>query len=73
MWLKLPQIPLDQNKSTEWLVSIRGIIISQLHDTVNIEPNEDFIHRLTAQFVAHCPSHYKLPVQQIGNYALSDL
>ena len=37
------------------------------------EPISDIIHRLTAKFFAHCPSHPNPLVQQTGNYTLPDL
>jgi hypothetical protein len=37
----------------------RGILIGQLHGTLNFEPIRDFINRLTAKRFAHCPSHPK--------------
>jgi hypothetical protein len=46
---------------------------SHLHSSLNIEPIRYFIHQLTAKFFAHCPSHPKPLVQQIGNYSLADL
>jgi hypothetical protein len=44
---------------------------SHLHDTLNIETIRIIIHRLPAKFVAHCPSHPKPLVQQIGNYTVA--
>jgi hypothetical protein len=46
---------------------------SHLHNTLNIEPIRDFIHRLTAKFFAHWPSHPNPLVLQIGNYTLANL
>jgi hypothetical protein len=51
----------------------RGTPISHLHDTLNIEPIRDFIHKLTAKFCSNCQSHPKSLVQQIGNYTPLDL
>ena len=48
------------------------ITISRLHNSLNIVPIRDFIHRLTAKFFAHCPSHPKPLVQQIGNKNLAN-
>jgi len=39
----------------------RGTTTSQLHNTLNIKPIQDFIHQLTAKFFAHCPSIRKPP------------
>jgi hypothetical protein len=39
----------------------RGTTTSQLHDTLNIEPIQDFIHQITAKFFVHCPSNPKPP------------
>ena len=44
-----------------------------IYITLNIGPIRVIIHRLTAKLLAHCPSHPKLLVQQIGNYTLADL
>jgi len=41
-----------------------GVIpISRSHISLYIEPIRDFIHRLTAKFFAHCPSHPNSLVQ----------
>jgi hypothetical protein len=42
------------------------------HNTVNNEPIRD-IHRLTAKFFAHCPSHANPLVKQTGNCTLAEL
>jgi hypothetical protein len=42
-----------------------------IYITLKIEPISDIIHRLTAKFFAHCPSHPKPLVQQ--NRTLADL
>jgi len=46
---------------------------SHLHYTLNTYPIPLIIHRLTAKFFAHCPSHPNPLVQQTGNYTLGDL
>jgi hypothetical protein len=48
------------------------IPISRSHISLNIDHIRDFIHLLTAKFFAHCPSHSKHLVQQIGDKTLSD-
>ena len=45
----------------------KGTLTSHLHDTLNVEDIQDFIHRLTAKFFVHCPTHPNPLVQQIGN------
>jgi hypothetical protein len=53
--------------------SLSGTHVSQLHDTLNVEPIEDIIQRLIATLCATCPSHPKSLVQNIGDYTLNDL
>ena len=43
---------------------------SHLHYTLNIEPIRSIMHRVTAKFFAHCPSHHNPLVQKIWNYPL---
>jgi len=43
------------------------------HDTFSIKTTPVIIHRLTAKFFAHCPSHPNPLVNQIGNYTLGNL
>jgi hypothetical protein len=64
----------DQNKSLRVISKYpRGALISQLYDILNIEPIQEFIHRLRVKLFAHCPSHPNSMVQQIGNYTLYGL
>jgi len=46
---------------------------SHLHYNLNIEPIPILFHLLTVKFFAHCPSHTKPPVQQVGNCSLADM
>jgi uncharacterized protein YbaR (Trm112 family) len=75
MLLQLPQTPsYTQSKCFRVIGNHpRPTPISNLHNTLNIEPIPVIIHRLTDKFFAHCPSHHNPLVQQIGNYTLVDL
>jgi hypothetical protein len=50
-----PSLPQQELRVTGNCPS--GTLISPLHDTLNIEPIQNFIHGLTAKCFATCPSH----------------
>jgi hypothetical protein len=52
-----------------WTSQVRA----HLHDTFTIKPIPMNLHRLTANFFAHCPTQPNPLVKQIGNYAIADL
>ena len=41
----------------EWLVTVPRVLSPHDYTTLNIEPIQNFIHRLTAKCFATCPSH----------------
>ena len=47
--------------------------ISDLHNSLNIQPNPVLIRHVTDEIFAHCPSRPNPLVQQIYNYTLADL
>jgi len=57
--------------SSRTIAYVYSTLISQLHETLNMEPIPDFIHRLTAIFFLIVPP-YPL-VQHIGNYTVDNL
>ena len=60
--------------SSKTIAYLYRTLISQLQDTLNIEPILDFIDQLTANFFANFPSHCRYPpVQQIRNDTLGNL
>jgi len=62
-----------QNVSKSSATIPRRTLTSHLHYPLNTEPKTVIIHRLTAQFFAHCPSHPNPLVQNTGNYTPADL
>jgi hypothetical protein len=47
--------------------------IPHLHSSLNLEPIQEFIYRLTENFFHNCSTHLNPLVRQIGNYTLPDL
>ena len=68
------RLPVNQSKCLRIIGNYPRLTpTSHLHDSLNTEPIPVIIHRRTATFFAHCPSHPKLLVQQIGHYTVADL
>jgi hypothetical protein len=68
------KLQVVKNKSLQVIGDYpRGTSMSHLHDVLNIEPIQYFIHQLAAKFFANCPSHPNPLVQQVINYTLDDL